>query len=80
MALLQTNKAGEVLYAIAAQGWVPRLRTWQVLPVTHLHAPAEHIARFRFLASVENAKRVRIIACAPAVGYFANEHGERAAS
>ncbi len=78
--LLQTNPKGEVLYAIASQGYVARTRTWVVLPVTHLHAPSEHVARFRFLASVENRHRVQIIACAPAVGAFANEHGEKASA
>lgn len=75
-----TNEAGETLYAIAAEGYVPRTRSWVVLPITHLHAPEEHIARFRFLASVANKGRVRIIALAPAVGFHVDENGEGARS
>ncbi len=74
--LMHQNPEGETLYAVAAQGYVPRTRSWVTLPITHVHAPEEHIARFRFLASVENKRRVKIIACAPALGFYADENGE----
>ncbi len=78
MALLHTNKDGETLYAVAAEGFDPKLRAWVTIPITHIHAPEPHIARFRFLQSVKNAKRVRIIALAPAIGWHGNEHGDKA--
>ncbi len=80
MSIVQKNAKGETLYAIAAEGYQPRTRSWVTLPITHLHAPEPHLARFRFLSSVENRGRVRIIACAPVIGFHCDHNGERASA
>ena len=71
---------GEILYAVAAERFAPRGElTWVPMGVTYVHAKDQAMAKFKFLAS-EKGRRVRIVACAPAVGYHVDSRGENASA
>jgi hypothetical protein len=67
-------KEGEILYAIASERFFRG--TWRVQGITHVHAKDIAAARFTFLAG-EQGRRVRIVACGPAIGYHVEDaHGD----
>ena len=76
--IIQKNAKGETLYAISWCRRAPSVEGgWRLMPVEYCHAPDDGRARAIFAAS-HNGRRDKVIAIAPAVGFFVDDnHGEK---
>lgn len=74
--LISKLKDGRILFAIQYEVYLERLKDWEMREAHYVHAMNAQLAREQFMGNVQPGDPpVRIIAVAPAIGFFETKDG-----